>query len=215
MPEKVTTKLSFFETEMEYGNPFLNVFVDRARIVSAIYDALKPWNINVDDIDFLTTGKPSEQGVKFKLPWKQSAFFVGPVSCKFTRDNTDWTVAEETIQIINAVTSVLEAETEIRISKRKTVIALHLQPENLPFMKLLSPFVSPDLSKLENRPVEAMAAVINWKGRKLTIDTSAHVANGIFLRLERDFDGSVGYDIIAERLLQDEEQVFQALGIEG
>lgn len=214
MPEKVTTKLSFFETDMEFAAPFLNILLDRARLVEQIYDAFRPWNITVDDVEFVTTGKPSEQGVRFKLPRKQSAFFVGPASCKFTRDNTDWSIAEETIQMIDTAVSVIETETAMKISKRKTIIALHLQPENLPFMELLAPFVPNQLVKLEGTPVQAMATVVNWSDRKITIDTSAHVANGIFLRLERDFDGSVGYDTIAERLQKDERQVYELLGIE-
>jgi hypothetical protein len=215
MPEKVTTKLSFFETDMEYAAPYLKLYLDRAKTVALVYEALKPWNINIDDIDILNNGKPSEQGVKFKIPRKQSSFFMGPISCKFSRDNTDWSVAHETIQMIDAAVSVLEKETEIRIVKRKTVIALHLQPEKQPFMKVLSPFVSKGLAGLEEGYPEAMASIVTWPNRKVTIDTSAHVANGIFLRLERDFDGSVGYGTIAEQLQRDEEQVFELLDIEG
>lgn len=214
MPEKVTTKLSFFETDMEYAAPCLNLYLDRAKIVALVYEALKPWNINIDDIDVLTTGKPSEQGVKFKLPRKESSFFMGPISCKFTRDNTDWSIAHETIQMINAAVSALESGADIKIAKRKTVIALHLQPEKLPFMELLAPFVSKDLAGLEQEFPAAMATVITWPKRKITIDTSAHVANGIFLRLERDFDGSIGYDTIAEQLQRDEQQVFEVLKVE-
>ena len=80
MPEKVTTKLSFFETDMEYAAPYLKLYLDRAKTVALVYEALKPWNINIDDIDILNNGKPSEQGVKFKIPRKQSSFFMGPIS---------------------------------------------------------------------------------------------------------------------------------------
>lgn len=214
MPEKVTTKLSFFETDMEFAAPFLNILLDRAKLVEQLYDAFRQWGVTVDDVEFVTTGKPSEQGVRFKLPKKQSAFFAGPAFCKFTRDNTDWSVAPETIEMIDTAVSVIESQTPMRISKRKTVIALHLQPEKLPFMELLAPFVTKGLAALEDRPIQAMAAIINWNDRKVTIDTSAHVVNGIFLRLERDFDASVDYGTIAERLQEDERQVYDLLGIE-
>lgn len=175
MPEKVATKLSFFETDMEYAAPYLKLYLDRARIVASVYEALRPWNINIDDVDIITTGKPSEQGVKLKIPPKQSSFFMGPVSCKFSRDSTDWSVAHETIQMIDAAVSALQNETDIKIVKRKTVIAFHLQPEKLPFMKILSPFVPKTFSDLEEGFPEGMASIVTWPYRKVTLDTSAHV----------------------------------------
>src|SRR6516165_455892 len=107
MAEIVTTPISYFEVEMEYTEPDIKMWLDRANVVQAVYTALKPWNVTVDDVEILQTGKPSEQGIKFKIPTKLSSFFFGPAYCKFTRDSTNWGVAEDTIQIIEAATSAL------------------------------------------------------------------------------------------------------------
>jgi hypothetical protein len=214
MPEIITTPLSFFEVEMEYAEPDLKMWLDRANVVQSVWKALKPWNVTVDDVEIIQTGKPSEQGIKFKIPQKLSSFFFGPAYCKFNRDNTDWGVAEETIGIIEAVTNALLSQTKAIIAKRKTTIVLHAQPKKLPFIQLLSPLIPPRIAGLEDQQPKTMAIVVKWENRKLTVDGSASLSNGIFIRLEREFDGSVSYQDIAHQLRADELQVFAMLDVQ-
>lgn len=214
MPEMVKIPISYFEVEMEYGSPDLKMWLDRINVVQAVYTALQPWGVKVDDVEILTTGKPSEQGIKFKIPQKLSTFFFGPANCKFTRDGTSWDTAEETIQILNAAVSALIQQTGAEIIKRKTVIALHAQLANLPFIQVLSPFIPPALGALEGEKPKTMAVVIKWENRKVTIDGSGQLANGIFIRFERDFDGKAFYDDMAMQLLADEHAIFEVLGIQ-
>ena len=77
MPELVTIPIAIFETSIEYANPSMTLLVDRAKVVDRLFRAFKPWNINVDDVEVIQEGKPSEQGVKFKLPLKRTSFFFG------------------------------------------------------------------------------------------------------------------------------------------
>lgn len=214
MPEIVTTPISYFEVEMDYAEPDLKMWLDRVNVVQAVYTALEPWNVTVDDVEIIQSGKPSEQGIKFKVPQKLSSFFFGPAYCKFTRDSTDWGVAEETIKIIDTVTSALLTQTQAVIAKRRTVIALHIQPKTLPFIQLTMPLIPQQLATLEDEPAKTMAVVVKWSSRKITIDGSGQLANGIFLRLEREFDGAVPYDKMAYQLKVDEDQVFAMLGVQ-
>ncbi|HEX3438095.1 MAG TPA: hypothetical protein VHT24_15105 [Pseudacidobacterium sp.] len=213
MSEIVTTPISYFEVEMEYAEPDLKMWLDRANIVRAVYSALRLWDVAIDDVEIIQTGKPSEQGIKFKIPKKLSSFFFGPAYCKFTRDSTNWSVAEETIQMITAATEALLAETGAIVTKRKTVIVLHVQPKTLPFIQIIGPLVPKQLADLEIGPIKTMATVVVLEGRKITIDGSASLANGIFLRFEREFDGSITYEEIAHQLKADEDQIFATLGI--
>lgn len=214
MPEIVTTPISYFEVEMEYAAPDIKMWLDRANVVQAVYAALRPWNITVDDVEIITTGKPSEQGIKFKIPQKLSSFFFGPAYCKFTHDSTSWETAEETIQILDAAFQALVAQTKTTVIKRKTTIVLHVQPKTLPFFQILAPFVPPKLAALEAAPPTTMATVVKWDKRKLTIDGSAQLANGIFLRFEREFDADASYEDMARRLHADETEIFKTLDIQ-
>jgi hypothetical protein len=215
MPELVTTPISYFEVEMEYAEPNIKLWMDRVNVVQAVYAALKPWNITVDDVEIITTGKPSEQGIKFKIPQKLSSFFFGPSYCKFTRDNTNWGVAEETVLILDAAVAALLSQTAAVIVKRKTVVALHLQLKTLPFIQLTAPLIPRQLSALEKDPAKTVAIIVVWDKRKITIDGSAQLANGVFLKLEREFDGLVAYADMAVQLKADEDQILAMLGVEN
>ena len=215
MLDIITTPISFFEMEMEYAEPDLKMWLDRVNVVQSVWASLKPWNVAVDDVEIIQTGKPSEQGIKFKIPQKLSSFFFGPAYCKFTRDSIDWSVAEETIGIIGTVTAALLSQTQAVIAARKTSIVLHAQPKKLPFIQITGPLIPPQLAAMEAEPPKTMAIVVKWEKRRMTIDGSGSLANGIFLRFEREFDGSVGYEEIASQLKVDEEQILAMLGVQG
>jgi hypothetical protein len=46
------------------------------------------------------------------------------------------------------------------------------------------------------------------------LDGSGQLANGLFLRFERDFSGSTTYEEIAHQSRADEEALFAMLGVE-
>lgn len=214
MAELISIPMSYFEVIAEYEGPNVELWLDRAAVVQAIFDALKPWNPQVDDVEIISSGKPSEQGIKFKLTEKRASFFFGPASCKFTKDNADWASAEETISILDTALSTLIKLSGIAIKLQKTLIALHFQPKTQPFFEILRPFVPAQLAALDGQPVRTMAVVVKWDNHKVTIDGSGQIANGVFLRFEREFGGSTTYEEIASQLKADEDSLFTVLGVE-
>lgn len=212
MPELVSIPVSYFEATFNYKEPSVMLWLDRANIVEALFKALKPWHIAVDDVEIIATGKPSEQGIKFKLPQKQITFFFSPALCRFSKDNSDWEAAEEMITIVDVAFSTLAKSDKIEAASIDTVVALHMQPKALPFMKILGPFVPSQLAALDG-DVVTMATVIKWDKRKIILDGSGQLANGIFLRFEREFDGTTSYQQIATQLRADEEELFAMLDV--
>jgi hypothetical protein len=101
MPEQATVPNTYFEVNMDYTGPSAKIWVERVLVVQDMFDAFQPWNMSIDDMEVITSGKPSEQGLRFKFPAKAATFFVGLASCKFTRDNTSWETAGETIAILD------------------------------------------------------------------------------------------------------------------
>lgn len=214
MAELVTIPISYFEYLVEYEAPDLRLLGDRAALIQAIYEVLKPLGLGIDDIEPKTTGKPSEQGVNYKLPLKKVSIFVGPSYCRFTRDDAIWETAEETITILSSALSVLIQNLKVILGIQKTVIALHLQPRKLSFLDILRPFVAPAMAALDKAPIITLASIAKWEKRKVTIDGSAAIANAVFLRFERDFDKTVSLAEIADQLRRDEDELFKMLGVE-
>lgn len=212
MSELISIPISFFEATFIYKEPNVGLWLDRANVVQALFEALKSWQIDVDNIEVITTGKPSEQGIKFKLPQKQIAFFFGPTLCKFSKDNADWASAEETIVVMDRAVSALTKSGNVEVANIEAVIALHMQPKTLPFMRILAPFIPDPLIRL-GEDVRTMANIVKWDKRRVIVDGSGQLANGIFLRFEREFDGSVTYQQMAEQLRADEEALFAVLDV--
>ena len=214
MAELVKIPIAVFEVEANYESTDFRVWTQSALILQGIFDALRPWEPNVDDVEIVTTGKNSEQGVKFKLPLKRVSIFFGPTKCIFTRDGMNWEAAEETLAILEAAISAFSQLTEAAFSRKRTLIALHMKPKTIPCMEILNPFLPAQFAALSPEPVTTMAAVAKWESRKVTIDRSGIVANGIFLSLERDFDEASSYVEIVRQLRQDEDELLTMLGVE-
>jgi hypothetical protein len=214
MAELVTIPVSFIELMLEYERRDLRLWVERAHIIQTILDALKPWSPNIDDVEPLSAGKLSEQGFTLKIPAKRVSFFFGPASCRFTREAVDWDRLEETIAMLDSAVSAFIRFSGTAIAAQRATVGLHLQPRTAPFMNILGPFLAPQLVTLEREPVKTMAAVAKWDKRRVTLDGSGVLANGLFLKLEREFDGKAGYEDMAQQLRNDEEELFRILGVE-
>ena len=213
MAELATIPISFFEVTNEYEWPNLLPWVDRAPILQSIFDGLRAWSPHVDDVEILSAGKISDQGFIIRLPLKRVALFFGPAYCRFSRDAVDWGLADETIAIFDAALTAFVKLSDVVIARRRTSIGLHIQPKTTPFIKLLQPFIPQQLSALESTPPRTMAVVAKWDHRTVTLDGSGSLANGIFLKFEREFPGTFTNVQILEQSLRDEEQLLAILGV--
>ena len=149
MPDIVTTPISYFEAVIEFERPnFQLLGFDRVAVVQALFDAFLQWGVKIDDLEIVSTGKTSEQGIKFKLPNKQSTFFFNASVCRFTRDNTSWPTAEETIKLLDAGLRIVIDAGHVKPATFKTVVALHIQPKNRPFTEILKKVVPPAMTTL-------------------------------------------------------------------
>jgi len=212
VPELVTIPISFFEAVFEFEKTNVEIWDTRALIAQAVLDALQGWGANIDDFEPLTTGKISAQGLVVRLPLKHVVLFFGPAYCRFSRDH-DWSLAKETFEIFNAAGAAYRKISASAFCRTRTSIGLHLQPMTVPFTSLLSPFVADQMKSLEEAPLRTMAVVAKWENRKVTLDGSGSLANGLFVKLERDFEGTATLEQVGEQLRSDEEQVFDMLGV--
>jgi hypothetical protein len=214
MAEIVTIPTSIFEYVAEFEQPILALWLERATIVQEVFNALLPWNVHVDNVDAKNEGKAADQGFSIRLPNERVTFFFGPAKCKFTKDSADWSQVAQIIKILDAGRSAVLKSTGAAIKVQKTAIALHMQPRTKTFREILIPFLSTRLLGLDSSPVRTGATIVRWGRRGITLDGSGSIANGVFLRLDRDFDANVGYEEIAQQLFTDERAALKMLDVE-
>jgi hypothetical protein len=213
MAEVVTTPMSYFEVLIEYERPNVGLWLDRVAVVQALFDAFARWDVKVDDVEVITTGKNSEQGIKFRLPEKRVSFFFSPAACRFTRDNTSWETARETAEILEVALTTLVTTGKIKPATLKALVALHIQPKTVPFIEILRKIIPVPMASLDAAPARTTASVVVWSDRKVTIDGSGQIANGIFIRYEREFKAGVSYEQMAHQLKTDEDGIFAMLDV--
>ncbi len=213
MAELITIPVSFLELTMDYERPAIRLLTDRVLVMQGVLDVLEPWNASLDDIEVIAHGKFSQQGVMFRIPLKHFSFFLGATSCRFGRENIDWSSADETIAMIDAVICSVTTLSGVAMAKMTATLGMHIQPRTTTYLDLLNPFMAPRLATLEKEPLRTMAIVAKWGKRGLTLDGSAMVANGVFIKIEREFDGTIKYTDIAAQLKKDEDDVFGILGV--
>ena len=214
MPTPITIPLSTFELAITYEKPNIRLLADRAEPLQAVLDAFAPWNPRLDDMEILTLGKHSEQGVKIKINSQGASFFFGALGCRFTQEGADWDQADNIVLLITTAMDALAAATGVRFGAKVSVITLHLQPETVASKDILRNMMVPGILGLAKEPTSAMAIVARWPKRRITIDGSAALANAIFLQAEREFDPTVTFEDIGQILLSDQEDLFTLLGVE-
>jgi len=214
MPTAITIPISIFEVMIAYDKPAVRLLADRVAPIQALIEALAPWNVPVDEMELITAGKLSEQGVKFKIPSQAASFFFGAVSCKFTKDAANWSDADNILKLLTTALETLAKSTGVIFGKKETVLSLHLQPKTVSFKDILRNFIVPGILNLDPVPSEAMAVVTRWPKRRITIDGSAALANAIFLQTAREFDATVDFEEMRQAILNDELELFKLLDVE-
>ena len=214
MPELVTIPASFFELAVDYERPVFRSVTDRGPLVQGIFDALRPWNPSVDDIEIHDEGKYSQQGVTIHMPVKRASFFFGITSCRFSCSYFDWSVVDENLRILDTAVSTFAKLADVEMTTKRTTLGLHIQSRTIGFKEILSPFLSTQLASLDSAPFRTMAVVARWARRGVTLDQSLVHANAVFAKLEREFEGACSYLEMIQQLRSDNDELFRILGVE-
>ena len=215
MPADITIPISTLELSITYEKVAIRLMVvDRATVLEALFSAFEPWKPNVDEIELITTGKLSEQGVRIRISSQKSSFFFGVAGCKFVKDSANWAEADETLRLIETALDTLVKTSRVVFQKIDTIVSLHLQLKTESSKDILRGLMSPELLKLDPSPATAMATVLRWPKRRLTLDGSAALANGIFVSTERQFDATTSFDDMKATIFQDEQDLFNLLDVQ-
>lgn len=213
MPTEITIPISVFELAVQYVKPNIRLIADRAGAVQELFSAFAPWSPQLDDMEMITAGKPTEQGVRLKISSQNAAFFFGATECKFTKNSAVWAEADQIFAMIDVALEALHRAAGVVYAGRTSILSLHLQPRTVQFRDILRKFIVPEILALSRDEITTMAIVTRWPKYRITLDGSAALANGIFLQAERQFDATTTFDNIKEIIFRDEQDLFKLLDV--
>ena len=214
MPELVSIPLAYFEYTGQFERPVFAMWVNRVDVIQRVFDSMQSWGIDLENVEGLNEGKVKEQGVAFRLPSKKIKVTVNPAQLVFAKDQSHWSEEAEIVSILSNVREAVLSASDVVIKSQKVAIALHIQPKLKNFREILKPFWPESLVALQDSPLLAVANVLKWEDASLTLDGSASIKNGIFMRMELSFPKDATLQEIAQSLRRNEERLFTLLGIE-
>lgn len=216
MPELVTIPFSTFEITIEYQTPRVDLCWDRRNVMQPIFEAFRQWGIQVDDVEAIDQGKLSDRGLKLRIPRRKASFFFGAAMCRFSQDNANWSMAEETISMISAGLTTLVAAGGVVASTVNAGLTLHLQPRTVSFIDLLRPFTPLRLKGISDNgdDLRALASVVRFENRAIYLDGSNVIANAVLVKLDRTFPLGTSFEDIVVRLHADQTEIFNILDVE-
>jgi hypothetical protein len=193
-----------------WDNPTLQVNVLRA---------LSPYGFTLDGVEYKDESeKASEHAIVFRrtnpaTPGMNLTLGLG--KAVITAENLDWSEAERFIVAMkSALTAILEtAPTTLRT--QQIALGLHIQLKakrrEAVTMSLLS---SEGLRMLEGN-ISFPGIILHVEKGHIIVDASAAFANALFIRLFREHSPEMTLEELAQILRNDEERVFNVLGLEG
>jgi len=214
MPVEITVPIAVFELTVKYDKPNIRLLADRAGAIQELFAAFAPWNPQLDDMEVLTAGKPTEQGIQIKIATQNASFFFGAMHCKFVKNSAVWAEADQILEILNAALEALHRATGVDYADKTSVLSLHLQPKTVQFRDIIRKFIVPEILALSTDQTTAMAIVSRWPKYRITLDGSAALANGIFVQAERQFDPTTSFDDMKATISQDEQDLFKLLDVQ-
>ncbi len=214
MPAAITIPLCSFDISFVYEKPVVQFLADRAVMIREVFTAFAPWTPSFDDIQFPTEGKNSDRGVNFKIASQNASFLVGPVNSRFIKEGANWAEVDLIDSLMQAGLSGIRRVSEINFRSQHVVVSMHIQPTTVPFRDILrKAIMSERILALDAEPTNVMAMILKWPRYRLTIDGSAALANGIYLQVERDFDGQATFDDVKTAFRADQAAIFGLLDI--
>ena len=210
---------SLVEYTAVFKKPILEAWRVPGEIVAAVLNALEPWGFNLDGVEAKThMEKLNEYAIVFrrsKPPTPSQSLALGLGKVVVRAENLDWTDAEQFIAGQTAALKAIRETGRAEIESQSLGLAVHIQVATKPRKDVTALLLSPVAFKLLDGDVKFPGVILLREKSTIVIDASVAYANGLFVRIVREYAPEVALEQLAEILRKDEEQLFDILGLEG
>jgi hypothetical protein len=212
----ITFPLTYFEYKATFADPLFELWSapDRA-LQKALYKALTPWGITLDNVLFPTQPKnTAEWQLTFNLLQHRSSITLGIGGITLSVNNPDWSQAGLVSAIAGAAVGAVRGAGGTSLANQITTLAMHLTPLGTTARHIMAPFVNlregvrSRLGEPKNLGFSIYGQSAVW-----VVDASAVFSESLFVRLLRTHGGDIGIAEILEALEGDERGILSMLGL--
>ena len=204
------------EYQAHFERPYIGfIGSGKEKVFEAVLTALLPFNLRLEDTEFITTGTPAAHKTIFKIPQRGVRFEFGAEEYRFSKERPHWATAEEDGQILLAAEQALMEGNDVKVVSCRVIVAMHLALLHERREAVLAPFM-PEPFKVFMRERQALTYGnhLIFADGEVLLDFSAVFQNGIFLRFSSHFHGKPSQPEILAKVRDDQAALFGILGIE-
>ncbi|RPJ55416.1 MAG: hypothetical protein EHM23_26275 [Acidobacteria bacterium] len=205
---------SFFEYRANFKQPITSLWqeVHRGEIISALYKAMSPWGIDLDNITWNQAAKSlSEVQLSVTVPSFFAGIQIGVGWLTMSVANPDWTRAPQIISLFQTAVDTVKDVAAQELQSQQTALGFHVRPSKKPFREIVGRFVN--LKMLQSEDARMFGVSVYYDDFSFVVDSSALVRDGVFVKLSRMFADTTRFEEMANRIYKDEETVLNLLGL--
>lgn len=221
MPDKTQAEITYSQLEYTaaFKRPILEAWSPPAKLIAAVLDALQPSGYKLDGVETnVQTRKLDEYSIVFRRTtpaFPTRSLTLGLAKADVAAQNLDWTEADQFISGQSAALDAVRAVGGAEIQSQQLTVVMHIQLKDRPRKDVTAPLVSPVALGLLDGKADFSGAILVREKTVVVIDASLAFANGLFVRIKREHPPEVSFRDLAETLRNDEQRIFDVLGLEG
>lgn len=223
MADKTPVEIPFSQLEyvVTFETPLLDLIGKFGEIITPFVRALAPWGFTFEDSELnLNSPRPRDHIITFHRPSTAPPPAMR-VSVKWGSltvavDQPDWSEADSVVKLCETVLQTIKSVAEVEFGTQQIILAMHVQSTTTPRSELTSGLLTPLAREiLVDGPITGQGLILHREGASILIDNSAGFANGLFVRIQRNFAASVAISQVSKTLLNDELKLWDVLKLEG
>lgn len=210
--EKANPLLAFVEWQAVYQSPNFDLSVRGPAIMSAVFNAFKPWNITLANVSAKQSPtNAGEVGIVFSLLNSKVVFNVGIGSATLVVTNPDWSEEQLVAQIAAAGFQAVQSSAGVAIRQHVISLSMHLRPERRTVREISATFLNVKSPRILSQAIKARGFSVYAEDFSWIVDSSALQEGALFLKMVRSFDPSVAFSDMALALRADQGELLGTL----
>jgi hypothetical protein len=216
MPSLITIPYCTAEIHASFARPIIQLIADKAAPLQALVDALLPFGFSFENAE-ANGSQMAQHRTTLRIPPRNIAFEFGAQAYKFVKDAFTWDSTPDDLKVLQAAEEALISQ-GAEIASRSISVGMHIQLLETPRADVLAPFAPKPFFTQDVPPEykpEQFGFSLKLPRGFVIVDYSRALANGLFIRITADLDGSASLSDVAEKMHRDERFLADLLDVQG
>ena len=204
------------ESFLEHQQIFSSDWVDRWSIpnpfIGLLFSSLRSFGVELTDFSFNKDAtNVGDSYLNIAVNKLNSAVRVGLDRVTYIAVNPDWGMALRLAELFDGVSAKIQKFVGNPPASQQVTLAFHVMPGSINLRERTAQLVKNE--QLAGATFYGLS--LHYEQKSVVIDKSLRYAGAAFIRLQRNFEGSVAFSDIAPQVYEDEVSALKLLGITG